>query len=287
MRSWCFVRSIKPTPRASLQSVFLLFVGMIMALPSLAVETGGPEAEVETKIGEKSAPASPTGPWTGVVGLGPMVFPRYSGGTGRQTWLIPLISASYEDIVNIEPLRATVYLWGSDDRKKGLGFAIEPRLGFTAGDGPRLAGIARRKDSLEGGPTFDWDLGVLALSASLMTDLTQSSQSNSARLYAYRELISHDSLKLGVFGGFDWLNSKTANYFFGVRPSEQSPSRAPFQPGTALNATAGFDGRYRLSEHYSLLFGVQRYRLGTAAARSPIVETRQSALGWLGLGWNL
>jgi len=260
---------------------------MTMSLPGWAAETDGPETGIEIRAGENTAPPSPTGPWTGVVGLGPMVFPRYSGGMGRQTWLLPLISASYEDIVNIEPLRATVYLWGSDDRKKGLGFAVEPRLGFTAGDGPRLAGMARRKDSLEGGPTFDWDLGVLALSASFMTDLTQSSQGNSARLYAYHELISHDSLKLGLFGGFDWLNSKTANYFFGVRPSEQSLTRVPFQPGTALNATAGFDGRYRLSEHYSLLFGLQRYRLGTAAARSPIVETRQSALGWLGLGWNL
>jgi outer membrane scaffolding protein for murein synthesis (MipA/OmpV family) len=120
-----------------------------------------------------------------------------------------------------------------------------------------------------------------------MTDLTQSSQGNSARLYAYRELMDDATLKLGLFGGFDRLSAKTSNYFFGVAQSEANATRAVFQPGSAVNLTAGLDGRYRLSEHYSLLFGVQHYRLGTATARSPIVETRQSALGWLGLGWNL
>jgi outer membrane protein len=268
------------------QALALCFV-MMLALPALA--TGLSESTLTVQPTDPSTATStpPAGPWTGVVGMGPIAFPRYSGGTATQTWFIPLVSASYADIAYIEPLRAGFYLWGNDDHTKGLGVAIEPRLGYSSADGPRLGGLAKRKNSVEGGPTFDWDLGVFQLSVSLMMDLTGSSRGNSARLYAYRELITGPALKLGAFAGLDRLGSKTANYFFGVAPSEAILNRPSFQTGSAINSTAGFDGRYRLSERYSVLFGAQTYRLGGGLAHSPIIETRQSALGWLGLGWNL
>lgn len=264
----------------------LCFV-MMVALPAAATGLSESTATVQPTDTSTATSPPPAGPWTGVVGMGPIAFPRYSGGTATQTWFIPLVSATYADIAYIEPLRAGFYLWGNDDRTKGLGVAIEPRLGYSPVDGPRLGGLARRKNSVEGGPTFDWDLGVFQLSVSLMTDLTGSSRGNSARLYAYRELVTGPSLKLGAFAGLDRLGSKTANYFFGVAPSEATLNRASFQTGSAINSTAGFDGRYRLSERYSVLFGAQTTRLGGGLAHSPIVESRQGTLGWLGLGWNL
>jgi outer membrane protein len=268
------------------QALALCFV-MLMALSASATGLSESNAIVQPTDTSTTASASPGGPWTGVVGVGPIAFPRYSGGTATQTWFIPLVSATYSDIAYIEPLRAGVYLWGNDDHTKGLGVAIEPRLGYSPVDGPRLGGLAKRKNSVEGGPTFDWDLGVFQLSVSLMTDLTGSSRGNSARLYAYRELITGPALKLGMFAGLDRLGAKTANYFFGVAPSEAIVGRPSFQTGSAINSTAGVDGRYRLSERYSVLFGAQTYRLGGGLSHSPLIETRQSALGWLGLGWNL
>ncbi len=264
----------------------LCFV-MMVALPAAATGLSESTATVQSTDTSTATSTPPAGTWTGVVGMGPIAFPRYSGGTATQTWFIPLVSATYADIAYIEPLRAGFYLWGNDDRTKGFGVAIEPRLGYSPVDGPRLGGLARRKNSVEGGPTFDWDLGVFQLSVSLMTDLTGSSRGNSARFYAYRELVTGPSLKLGAFAGLDRLGSKTANYFFGVAPSEATLNRASFQTGSAINSTAGFDGRYRLSERYSVLFGAQTTRLGGGLAHSPIVESRQGTLGWLGLGWNL
>ncbi|MGE5471648.1 MAG: MipA/OmpV family protein [Bacteroidota bacterium] len=221
------------------------------------------------------------------MGVGPIVFPRYTGGKTSQTWLIPLISADYNNVLYIEPLRAGIYAWGSADRKMGLGLAIEPRLGFRSSDGARLAGMRTRSNSIEGGPAFDWDFGLASLSLSLFTDLTNSSRGESGRLYLYREVVKNETVKFGVFGGVDWMSKQVSNYFFGIGEAESNASRSAFHPGSATNATAGFDAHYRLSRDYSVLFGAQLNQLGHAVAASPIVENRLSFVGWLGMAWNL
>lgn len=235
----------------------------------------------------ETQPASQTTGWSGAVGIGPIMFSRYSGSRATQTWLIPLISATYSDILYIEPLRAGAYIWGSEDRKMGLGLAVEPRFGFKRGDGSKLEGMAPRRNSFEGGPAFDWDLGIIMLSASLFTDLTNSSHGSSGRLYAYRELVKDETWKIGAFVGGDRIGQKVADYFFGVPDSETSSTRPAFQARSTTNVMAGFDGNYRVSANYSVLFGFQLTRLGNGVAHSPIVESRQSNVGWLGLAWNL
>ena len=52
----------------------------------------------------------------------------------------------------------------SEDKKIRWGFAVEPRLGFSAQDDARLQGMARRRDNLEGGLPFGWDFDVSAVS---------------------------------------------------------------------------------------------------------------------------
>jgi outer membrane protein len=235
----------------------------------------------------ESQPEAKNSGWSGAAGVGPIMFPCYTGRKSSQTWLIPLISADYNNVLYIEPLRAGGYAWGSEDQKMGLGVAIEPRLGFQSSDGTRLSGMAKRRNSIEGGPAFDWDFGMAALSLSLFTDLTNSSRGQSARLYLYREVVKSETLKFGVFGGGDWMSKRVSNYFFGVDEVESNSSRPAFHPASSANATAGFDGRYRVGRNHSVLFGAQLTQLGHGVASSPIVETRQSYIGWLGMAWNL
>lgn len=227
------------------------------------------------------------GGWSGAIGAGPMIFPRYTGGKTNQVWTIPLCSVAYDDMLYVEPLRAGAYVWGSEDRKMGLGLAFEPRMGFKGRDAPRLAGMATRRNSLEGGPAFDWDLGFVAISASLFSDLTRASHGNSARFYIYRELVANERWKAGAFAGVDHLRARVANYFFGVSESEALPGRPTFSARSTTNPNFGVDGLYRPNKDYAVLFGLQATWLGNSAAASPIVETRRSVVGWLGLGFNL
>ena len=248
---------------------------LLAFLPALALVTSAAIAE------------TPDNSWSGILGAGPMTFPSYSGGNGSKVWLVPLISAAYGEMVYIEPLRAGAYLWGSADRKMGLGLAVEPRMGFKAGDGQRLAGMATRRDSLEGGPAFDWDLDLFKLSVSLFGDLVNASGGTSGRLYAYRDLPLGERWHMGAYVGVDRMSARVADYFFGVADSEATPARPAFRASATSNPLAGFDGNYRLNDRYSILFGAQFAYLGSGAATSPIVETRRTHVAWLGLGWNL
>ena len=49
----------------------------------------------------------------------------------------------------------------------------------------------------------------------------------------------------------------------------------------------GMKGRPRLEPGHALPFGTYVTRLGTREAASPIVETRQARLFWLGYAWDL
>lgn len=224
---------------------------------------------------------------SGTAALGPIVFPRYSGSRQTQVWAIPLLSANYKDIVYVEPLRAGAYFWGNADKSMGLGVAVEPRLGFKAGDAARLTGMDTRRDSLEGGPAFDWDLGPVALSASLFTDLTHSSRGGSARFYALRPVAKNETWDVSAYVGAERLGKRVANYFFGVRDTEATPERPAYQANATTNLTGGIGGTRRLGSDYALLFGLQSTRLAGGLAHSPIVDTRLSTVGWIGLGLSL
>jgi MipA family protein len=250
---------------------------------SLLFVFGNAKAETAT-ASEKSA--EPQG-WSGMAGVGPMTFSKYTGGTGNQTWILPLISANYDEIFYIDPLRANVYLGSTSDKKMAWGLAMEPRMGFHASDGAKLAGMTARRNSLEGGFNFDWDADVIAISFSYFTDLTRSSNGTSSRLYFYKDVIKNEKWKLGANVGLDHMSAKVTNYFFGTTANEVTTSRPLYQPGSATNVVFGFDGSYKINQRYSVLFGLQATHLNGSAANSPIVETKQSKVGWIGFALNL
>jgi outer membrane scaffolding protein for murein synthesis (MipA/OmpV family) len=102
--------------------------------------------------------------WSGTLAIGPVALPRYVGGKALQVLPLPIAYLSYNDWFYVDLYRAGGYIWGSEDKKKGVSLAVEPRLGFHGNDGERLAGMATRRGSILGGPTFDWQSGASGLS---------------------------------------------------------------------------------------------------------------------------
>ena len=241
------------------------------------------------QIAFHAAPAiaeSPTG-WNGTAAFGPVVFPKYVGGTGTQVWPIPILSINYEETFYVEIERVGVYVLASDDKKIGLGLAIEPRFGYSAKDGLRLQGMAKRRDSIEGGPTFDWDFDVIAFSVAYFADLSRSSRGSSTRVSIYKPLLKDDRWDVGALLAIDAMNSKIANYYFGVRPSEANTLHHDYQLGGLTTTSIGLSGTYKLNKHHALAFGAIATRLPATATASPIVETRHATTWYLGYGWNL
>ena len=237
-----------------------------------------------TRADEKSAG------WNGTLGFGPMAIPKYSGGRPLQVLPLPLWSINYNETFYVEVQRVGVYALASDDKKIGLGFALEPRLGFHASDGARLAGMATRRNSLEGGVTFDWDFDVIAISTAWFTDMTRSTRGSSARLSLYRPLLKNARGEIGLIASADRMSARTADYFFGVKPSEATLLRPGFVAPAGTNLSLGLGGTYRMGSTAAkgaLIFGANIGRLAPGAARSPIVETTRLRQFYLGYGWAL
>ncbi|MEO8383839.1 MAG: MipA/OmpV family protein [Betaproteobacteria bacterium] len=261
-----------------------LFAALCVAWLPIARAAAGDNVPAASEVQDKSG-------WNGTIGVGPMLLPKYTGGTAQQVLPLPLLSINYDETVYIEVQRVGVYIFASDDKKIGLGLAAEPRLGFRASDAPRLGGMITRRASVEGGLTFDWDFDVVAFSAAWLNDLNRTSRGQSVRFTVYAPLVKSARGEIGIVASADRMNANITNYFFGVRTSEATATRPAFTPPAGTAMSIGVGGTYRIAPGKSgwggLIFGANIGRLPVAIATSPIVETRSTRQIYLGYGWTL
>jgi outer membrane scaffolding protein for murein synthesis (MipA/OmpV family) len=85
----------------------------------------------------------------------------------------------------------------------------------------------------------------------------------------------------------DILMAKVANYYFGVRANEATPSRKFFQPGSGLTFTLGLHCNYDFGGRTTILFGYEASVLAGPIANSPIVVNRLNNLFYAGYDWRL
>ena len=219
----------------------------------------------------------------GYIGAGAVTMSRYTGSDENVTRARPLMMFEYRETFYVYLDRAGVRLWSTDDKKVALGIAAEPRFGFRAKDGPRLAGMATRRDRIEGGPTIEWETDAFSLSAAYFTALTQAGSGQSLRLTLAKQLVENDRWDVNVYAGVERDNAKTVERYFGVRSDEARADRPAYQPGASTNPVAGFTGAYKMGNGYAVLFGANTMRLGSAAAASPIVARKRDVTAFLGL----
>jgi outer membrane protein len=230
--------------------------------------------------------SSPSG-LQGTIGLGPIVVPEYVGSARMTAFPIPLLSLSYGETFFFDFDHGGVNLWGSEDRTVALSLVAFPRWGHSGSSGPRLAGMARRRDSIEGGPVLSWQTPLADFDLGYVHDLLGASRGGVLRLGASREILARGGLSLDLDLSVERLSARVTDYYFGVRPSEALPTR-PAHAGSAGNELSlGISGSYRLTASNSLLFGAGVTRLNHGAASSPIVETRRAGMLWFGYAWAL
>ena len=234
------------------------------------------------------AQSASTGPgWGGTLGAGPLFVPKYIGGKDMQVLPLPIAYLTYDDWFYVNLFRAGAYIWGSEDRKSGIGFALEPRLGFKARDGAKLAGMATRRGSVSGGATYDWQGDSTSLSIGRFVDLSHASGGGYWDLLVNRTLRHDERWDVSATLECSRLDAKVVNYYFGVTAAEATAERPAYAPGAASNLTAWITGQYNFTKRHALMFGANVTRLGGAAAASPIVERRTAPLVYLGYGLNL
>lgn len=231
--------------------------------------------------------SKPGGDWTGYAGAGAGSFPRYTGGKGADVSPVPLLMFEYKETYYVDLMRAGVRLWSTDDKKFALGLAVEPRFGFKAKDGARLTGMAKRRHSIELGPSLEWETPAVSLNLAWFQDVLGTSKGSSWRASAYKQLVNTSNWDVGAYASVERESARVVNYYFGVPAAEVTANRALYAPGAATHLSLGLQAAWKFSARYSLLMGVQNTRIGSSAANSPIIETRNAPIGYIGLGWNL
>jgi len=234
--------------------------------------------------GAQTAEESAKKTWDGYLGAGAMFMPKYVGSADKVTRPVPLAMLEYEETAYIHLDRAGVRLWNTDDKKMAIGIAAQPRFGFHAKDGDRLTGMPTRRDAIEGGAVFEWELPQLSLSVAYFTDWSDTSGGQSLRFSMDHQLIDEGPWDLSAYLDLDYANAKIVQYYFGVRSDEATATRPSYQPGAAVISSLGFSGAYKLNKNYALLFGSELTSLGAAAADSPIVQRKTGLTSYFGLG---
>lgn len=238
-------------------------------------------------VAPADAQMRPLAQWKGYAGGGAIAFPKYAGGRAGETIAAPLLMFEYADTVYVDLVRAGIRLWSNADRSLAFGIAAEPRFGFRASDGARLAGMAARRQSIELGPSLEWETPLVSVNLAWVGDVSGASRGTALRAAAYRQVLDTGRWDLGAYVGVDRAGAKVVNYYFGVRADEATGARPAYQPGAATHWTLGLSAAYKLDERHAILFGLQGTRLGAAAGSSPIAETRNAAVAYAGLGWRL
>lgn len=223
-------------------------------------------------------------PLDGYMGIGALIFPKYAGSAGSQTWPLPLASFEYRDTAYIHIQRAGVRFWSTADKKMALGVAAQARFGFSANDGPRLRGMSTRHDRVEAGPLFEWELPGLSIDAGYFTGWSDEAHGAVAQLSLFRQLLDSVRWDVGAYFALERLNSKSTRYYFGVGFDEATVSRPAYCPGASVNPTVGISGAYKIGNGYAVMFGTSVEALGAPAADSPIVERRSGWTSYLGIG---
>lgn len=261
------------------RTVGFSILACLVAGPALVPEVG-----LAQDVPAPDTTTSPVASLDGYLGLGPILRPNYTGGSGTHSSLIPIVRLEYKEVAYIYMDRIGARFWSTSDHQFALGVAAEPRYGFHSSDSPVLFGMANRRDTLEGGPLLEWQSGKWAVEAGGFYELTGISDSQSWRLSVYRQLVDNDAWDVGIDINFDRVNRAGANYYFGVRSGEATTTRPYYHPGAALNSSLELVGAYKLDKHYAVLFGSELMHLGEVSAESPIVRRTNTAMVYVGLG---
>lgn len=154
--------------------------------------------------------------------------------------------------------------------------------GYKASDSPVLAGMDKRRSGLWVGGRVGLRAGWASFSAEVAADAANHSQGQRLRLGAERRF------QLGDVGltprlNATWLDSSYVSYYYGVKASEATATRAAYAPGSTVNTEIGLRMDYRLAPEQVLFADVGVVSLGSAIKRSPLVD--RSTVPELRLGY--
>lgn len=155
-----------------------------------------------------------------------------------------------------------------------LSFRLRARYagdGYEADDSPVLAGMEDRKASLWAGAAVIWKTEYANVTGEFLADAMGKSKGTRARLQVDRRFAA------GKFGftprlAAEWVDDKYVDYYYGVRQSEATATRAFYEGKATTNIHAGLRVDYTPARHHMLFLDLGASRFGSTVKDSPLVD---------------
>jgi MipA family protein len=249
---------------------FLLLVGAVLA-PTL----GWAQQSLEDQALEQQGLTQPQAGWSGTVGAGLALVPKYPGASAERVRPAPLVSIDYGNRVSIGPLGIEV----AAVRWNGL--RAGPVLGLQGGrresDDPRLDGLGDISTSVTGGLFATYARGPLAVSATARQAISHSTNGLSG---LFRVDLRHafGMARTFVAAGpdFEFGNGDFERTWFGISSAQSATSGLPvYAPRAGINRVGLHAGlTYRATRHFLWRLFARVSDITGDAAQSPIIERR-------------
>lgn len=195
----------------------------------------------------------------------------YRGG-GLRLDVLPLYLYEGERVY-IHSGRAGLKFLPRPDRRVDL-FVAHRFEGFPVYDLPgSLAGLAAREPESDFGASYEQRFDWGKLFGEYLRDGSHTSSGSELRL-GYGGDSRRGRLSLNPYFVLAARNAKLNDYYYGVLAAEATPARSAYHPGGGVNATAGLNARYDLTDSVHFLAGLSATLWSSGVRHSPIVEDR-------------
>jgi MipA family protein len=138
-------------------------------------------------------------------------------------------------------------------------------------DVPRLKGL-KRKTAVEAGFAASLRFGGVEAAIEALKDISDTHNGAAVGFSVSTGMAVTDQLSIGAKAGALWMDEKLATYSYGIRAAEATGALPAHSIKASIIPSIGLQATYAVTEHVSLVSGVQAQFLPSNITRSPIVK---------------
>ena len=239
-----------------------------------------------------------TRPWSGMVGVGAVVAPRYTGGDEYRVRPIPFVQVEFRNrlFAGVLPSGSGVGLGSYLRRGEHFAWTAELAASNSRDEryGDALAGMGNRGGSANVASGLRLSKGILSAGANVALGLDSDEGSQGTFSLAANGMFAGRWMA-GISTGATVADSRNMTYDFGITADQAGRRQALIDAGDARlrsgdgaaysprgglkQVNAGASLGYAVSTRSRLVLFAQRARLSNEAAQSSIVRERESTTG--------
>lgn len=230
----------------------VILLSFAVALPLHAGEQAGEQGGFSAAVGGTSFKSEYKG-YKDTSGA--FVFGQYQG----DGWSVGLGGLNYR-------------LLGTDDSPLSISATLTSvNGGFDSGDSDFFKGMSDRDRSIDLGLSAEYQLGAGQLNASILGDVSSTHKGFVMDL-SYSQGFELGSVFFEPQVGMEFLSSNYTDYYYGVRSSEATASRAAYNADSAVNPYVGYNVVYPINKSVQLIHNANYTWLSSEIKDSSLVD---------------